>query len=72
MSISLAGITQAQADCIHHWDIVGTHDINPATGRRYGKNTPGTCRHCGLERMFDSSPAQHTKDTFTLETQPPD
>jgi hypothetical protein len=29
MSISLAGPSQAQTDCIHHWDIVGSHDVIP-------------------------------------------
>ena len=64
--ISLAGDSQAQADCIHHWDIVGIHDINPATGNQYGVRTPGKCRKCGKVAMFDSTAVQHTKDSFIV------
>ena len=66
MSISLAGESQAQADCIHHWDIVGIHDINPKTDQRYGTRTPGTCRNCGAVRMFSSVAIQHSKGDFTV------
>ena len=66
MSISLAGETQAQADCIHHWDIVGIHDINPKTNQRYGTRTPGTCRNCKTVRMFSSAEITHTKGDFTV------
>jgi len=66
MSISLAGDTQAQADCIHHWDIVGIHDINPATEKPYGVRTPGKCRKCGKRAMFNSKAVEHTKDSFIV------
>jgi len=67
MSISLAGDTQAQADCKpHYWDIVGIMDINPNTGNPYGNQTPGTCRNCGAVRMFSSVAIQHTKGDFTV------
>ena len=74
MSISLAGPSQAQTDCIHHWDIVGSHDVIPKSitpenpeGRQYGGRTPGICRNCHQERMFSSSLAQFKKEDFTLE-----
>ena len=72
MSISLAGDTQAQADCIHHWDIVGIMDINPNTGNPYGARTPGTCRKCGKRKMFSSTLIQHTKENFTVSDKPPE
>ena len=65
--ISLAGDSKAQAECNpHHWDIVGIHDINPATGNRYGNRTPGKCRKCGKRAMFDSKAVEHTKDSFIV------
>lgn len=67
MSISLAGETQAQADCNpHYWDIVGVDDINPKTNLRYGNRTPGTCRNCKAVRMFSSAQITHTKGDFTV------
>ena len=72
MSISLAGPTQAQTDCIHHWDIVGVNDINPKTNQRYGNRTKGTCRKCKLERMFSSADVQHKKGDWTLSEKPPE
>ena len=66
MSISLAGSTQAQIDCIHYWNIVGIHDINTKTNERYGNRTPGKCRKCNLERMFSSVLKQYRKEDFTV------
>jgi len=66
MSISLAGDSLVQADCIHDWDIVGIHDINPSTGNPYGTRTPGTCRKCKRVRMFSSVAIQHSKGDFTV------
>ena len=66
MSISLAGPTQAQTDCIHHWDIVGIHDYNPKSGKRYGNNTPGTCRNCGATRMFFSGVTDTQRGDFKV------
>ena len=70
MSISLAGPTQGQTDCTHHWDIVCSIDINPKTGKAYGQNTPGTCRKCGLERVFSSRAIQHAHDDFKVAKAP--
>ena len=66
MSISLAGPTQAQTDCIHHWDIVGMHDDNPTSGKHYGVNTPGTCRNCGTTRMFFSGTTDIRREDFKV------
>jgi len=71
MSISLTGTNQPQADCInppHAWDIKGSHDLNPVTGKQYGNSTPGTCRKCKLEMQFNSGMVQHTKDDFFLDS----
>ena len=76
--ISLAGDSQAQSECKHFWAIVCSTDINPATGRAYGQNTPGTCvwseedqqGGCGKVKMFDSKPIEHSKDDFKVESQP--
>ena len=72
MSISLSGAPQPRPDCTkppHHWDIVGTRKLNPRTGKAYGNNTPGTCRNCGQERMFNSEAIQHSKgELFSLTT----
>ena len=79
--ISLTGPTKAQTECNPHFFVIkAIHDINPVTGQRYGKNTPGTCTlseeaqigGCGLERMFDSSEAQAKKDDFSVEEHPPE
>lgn len=67
MSISLAGKPKAKAECPpHEWDIVAVYDINPATGKPYGTNTPGTCRKCRKVSMFDSTAVQATKDDFIV------
>ena len=79
MSISLAGPTKAQTECNPHFFVIkGMHAINPNTGKRYGKNTPGTCTWseeakiggCGLERTFDSGEVQHKTEDFKVEKAP--